>query len=52
VDVPFLEDLNRAWAEWPPLRKFMALAHGHKPKPPPSSDYMQLVGMFPGGAIR
>lgn len=52
VDVAFLEDLHRAWDEWPPLRKFFAAVHGHKPKPPPSTDYTQLLDMFPGGQLR
>lgn len=52
IDIPFLEDLQRAWADWPPLRKFMAAYHGHKPKPPPSTDYGSLLGLFPSGALK
>lgn len=52
VDVPFLEDLHRAWADWPPLRKFAAAYFGHKPKAKPSRDYASLLGMFPGGVIK
>lgn len=52
VDIPFLEDLCGAWDQWPPLRKFMAAYHGHKPKPPPSTDYENLLSMFPGGNLR
>jgi hypothetical protein len=50
--MPFLEDLHKNWAEWPPARVSAAVAIGHKPKPPPSNDYSELIGMFPGGAIR
>lgn len=52
IDAPFLEDLGNAWKEWPPLRKFMAAYHGHKPQPKPSQDFAALLGMFPGGALK
>jgi hypothetical protein len=52
VDMPFLDDLRRAWERWPPLRKYLAAVHGHKPKPPPSKDFGELLAMFPGGTIR
>ncbi len=54
--MPFLEALQRAWAEWPPLRKFVAAALGYKPKPPPKrideNTARELLGMFAGGVIR
>jgi hypothetical protein len=52
IDIPFLEDLQRAWADWPPLRKVFAASLGHAPKPPASKNYHELLAMFPGGAIR
>lgn len=52
IDAPFLEDLGRAWEDWPPLRKMFAASKGHKPKPKPSRNYAELLAMFPGGTIR
>jgi hypothetical protein len=52
IDIPFLEDLHRAWAEWPPLRKLVGAWLGHTPKLQPSKNYHELLAMFPGGAIR
>ena len=52
VDVPFLEDLHRAWADAPPLRKMIAAYLGHKPRARATRDYGALLAMFPGGAIR
>lgn len=48
----FLEDLRRAWADAPPLRRLLAAFVGHRPRPRPSKDYRELLGMFPGGLIR
>jgi len=52
VDMPFLEQLRRAWAECPPLRRLFAATLGFRPKPLPSRDYRDLLAMFPGGAIK
>ena len=52
VDVCFLHDLNRAWEDWPPLRKVAAAYLGHKPKEKPSKNFHELLAMFPGGVIR
>jgi len=52
VDVPFLEGLQRAWAECPPLRRLLAASFGYRPKPRPSKNYHELLAMFPGGAIK
>ncbi len=52
VDIPFLEDLHRAWAEFPPLRRIVAAYLGHKPRARPSTNYHELVAMFPSGTIR
>ena len=52
VDVPFLEDLHRAWADAPPLRKMVAVYLGHKPRGRTSRDYGDLLAMFPGGTIK
>jgi len=52
VDMPFLEELRRAWSENPPLRRLLAASFGFKPKPRPSTDYRELLAMFPGGAIK
>ena len=52
VDVKFLEDLHRAWADFPPLRRLAAAALGHKPRGRASRDYQALLAMFPRGAIR
>jgi hypothetical protein len=52
VDVPFLEDLHRAWADAPPLRKMVAAYFGIKPRAKASKNYRELLAMFPGGAIR
>jgi len=51
VDIPFLEDLHRAWLDWPPLRKIVAAYLGHKPKKT-SKNLHELLGMFPSGIIR
>lgn len=52
VDIPFLEDLHRAWADFPPLRRMAAAYFGHKPRGRASRDYQALIAMFPGGTIR
>lgn len=52
VDAPFLDALNRAWADCPPLRRMVAAYLGIKPKDKPSKNYHELLAMFPGGAIR
>jgi hypothetical protein len=52
VDMPFLEELRRVWAQCPPLRRLLAVSLGYKPRPRPSRDYQELLAMFPGGAIR
>jgi hypothetical protein len=52
VDCDFLDDLHRAWSDWPPLRKFYAARHGHKPPERPSKDFGELMAMFPDGMIR
>jgi len=52
IDVVFLEDLHRAWADCPPLRRMVALYLGYKPRSKPSSKYDELLAMFPTGAIR
>jgi hypothetical protein len=52
VDSCFLEDLHRAWADCPPLRRLVAAYLGHRPPAKVSRSYHELLGMFPGGAIR
>ena len=52
VDIAFLEDLHRAWADFPPLRRLAVAALGHKPRPRSSKNYHELIAMFPGGTIR
>jgi hypothetical protein len=52
VDILFLEDLQRAFMELPPLRRLLAAFLGYKPRLRPSKDYHELLAMFPGGAIR
>ena len=52
VDIAFLEDLHRAWADWPPLRRVAAAYCGHKPRTRPSANYNELLTMFPNGTIR
>jgi hypothetical protein len=52
VDMPFLEQLRRVWAQCPPLRRLLAASLGYKPPPRPSRDCHELLAMFPGGAIR
>jgi hypothetical protein len=52
VDARFLEDLHRAWAEAPPLRRMVAAYLGFKPPAKSSKSYRELLAMFPGGAIR
>jgi hypothetical protein len=52
VDVLFLEDLHRAWADYPPSRKMVAAYLGHKPRARSSKDYRELLAMFPGGMIK
>jgi hypothetical protein len=50
--MPFLEDLHRAWADCPPLRKMVAALLGLKPRAKASRDYRELLAMFPNGTIR
>lgn len=52
VDAPFLEDLHRAWADAPPLRKMLAAYFGCKPRARASKNYGELLAMFPNGTIR
>jgi hypothetical protein len=52
IDVLFLEDLHRAWADFPPLRRMVAAALGHKRRGRTSRNYQTLVAMFPNGTIR
>jgi hypothetical protein len=52
IDVPFLEDLHRAWADYPPLRKLAAAYLGHKPRARSSKNYAELLAMFPAGRIK
>ena len=52
IDIAFLEDLHRAWADFPPLRRLAAAYLGHKPRGRASRDYQSLVAMFPGGTIK
>jgi hypothetical protein len=52
VDTIFLEDLHRAWADAPPLRKMIAAYLGHKPRARVSQNYRELLAMFPNGTIR
>jgi len=52
VDVPFLEDLHRVWADAPPPRRLVAAYLGYKPRARASRDYGDLLAMFPGGAIK
>lgn len=52
IDVFFLEDLHRAWADCPPLRRMFAAYLGHKPPAKPSKNYHDLLAMFPTGTIK
>jgi len=52
VDVAFLDDLHRAWAQAPPIRKMVAAYLGYKPRAKASKDYRELLAMFPNGTIR
>jgi hypothetical protein len=52
VDLLFLEELRQAWSECPPSRRLLAASLGFKPKPRPSTDYRELLAMFPGGALK
>ena len=52
VDVFFLEDLHRAWADCPPLRRMVAAYLGIEPKQQASKNFHDLLAMFPGGTIR
>jgi hypothetical protein len=51
VDALFLEDLHRAWADSPPLRKMVAAYLGYKPGAKASKNYRELLAMFPSGKI-
>ncbi len=51
IDVFFLEDLRRAWADCPPLRRLAAAYVGYKPAAKSSKNYHELLAMFPSGAI-
>ncbi len=50
VDIDFLEDLQRAWEDWPPLRKTVAAFFGHEPKE--RGNLADLLNLFPDGTIR
>lgn len=50
--MPFLDALKSAWEDWPPMRKYYAAVHGHKPPAPPSNDFSELLAMFNGGVIK
>jgi hypothetical protein len=52
VDSRFLEDLYRAWADFPPLRRMIAAYLGHRPHEKPTRNYHDLLAMFPGGSIK
>jgi hypothetical protein len=52
VDIRFLDDLHRAWADCPPLRRMVAAYLGFQRRPVPSNNYQELVAMFPGGMIK
>jgi hypothetical protein len=52
VDIPFLDELRRAWSECPPLRRLLAASLGYKPRPLASKDYDELLAMFPTGLIK
>jgi hypothetical protein len=52
VDISFLEDLQRVWAECPPLRRMVGAYLGFRPRRAPSRNYHELVAMFPGGMIK
>jgi hypothetical protein len=52
VDIAFLEDLHRTWADAPPLRKLAAAYFGYKPRARASQNYHELLAMFPGGTIK
>ncbi len=52
VDAPFLDDLHRAWADCPPVRRMVAAYLGYRAPEKPSRNYHDLLGMFPGGAIK
>lgn len=51
IDMPFLDDLQSAWANCPPLRRMAAAYLGYKPKARPSKDYHELFALFPTGKI-
>ena len=52
MDIPFLEDLHRAWEDCPPLDAMVAAYLGIKPKKRASQSVNELLAMFPGGQIK
>jgi hypothetical protein len=52
IDIFFLEDLRRTWADCPPLRRMVAAYLGYRPQAKASKNYHELLGMFPSGAIK
>ncbi len=52
VDAPFLEDLQRAWSDCPPLRRMVAAYLGYRPRSRASTNYQELLAMFPSGNIK
>ena len=52
IDMPFLEDMHRAWAQCPPLRRLLAAHLGFTAPAKPSRNYHDLLAMFPSGTIR
>ena len=52
VDACFLEDLQRAWADCPPIRRMIAAYLGYRASSKPSRNYHELLGLFPGGTIK
>jgi hypothetical protein len=43
--------LHRAWTDFPPLRRMAAAYLGHKPRTRPSTNYQELLALFPSGTI-
>jgi hypothetical protein len=51
-DIDFFDDLQVRFEDCPPLRRMVAAFMGIKPKEKPSTDYAELLAMFPSGMIK
>ncbi len=52
VDIPFLEELHRAWADVRRCAGWSRPISATSREPRPSKNYHELIAMFPSGTIK